>query len=78
MWNKIGQNLDPMSLISPLTEVETAYKYVRTAQNTMEAKKWAATIAFFILSKSVLYLTQTLLQMAQWLLLMLDYIKTFS
>lgn len=41
----VGQNLEPSALISPITQLGTAYQYVRGAQGAMEAQKRAATIA---------------------------------
>ena len=41
----VGQNLEPSALISPITQLGTAYQYVRGTQGAMEAQKRAATIA---------------------------------
>jgi len=41
----VGQNLEPSALIAPITQLGTAYQYVRGAQGAMEAHKRAATLA---------------------------------
>ena len=46
--SSVGKNLDPTSLISPITELGTAYQYVRAAHGAVEAQKRVATIAALV------------------------------